>query len=53
MRDVQLKLFQAIPEAKRFAPADPEQLAVYSIKPVAISLIDFEAGYGNTVLVEL
>lgn len=53
VRDVQLKLFQVIPEAKRFAPADPEQLAVYSITPVAISIVDFEAGYGNTVVVEL
>lgn len=53
VREVQLKLFQAIPEAKRFAPANTHQLAVYSITPVAISLVDFKAGYGNSVLVEL
>jgi len=51
--DVQLRLFKAIPEAKRFAPFDPKVLAVYSIAPVAISLVDYESGYGNTVLVEL
>jgi nitroimidazol reductase NimA-like FMN-containing flavoprotein (pyridoxamine 5'-phosphate oxidase superfamily) len=49
----QLKLFQAVPESKRFSPADPEKLAIYSITPVAISLVDFECGYGKTFQIEL
>jgi nitroimidazol reductase NimA-like FMN-containing flavoprotein (pyridoxamine 5'-phosphate oxidase superfamily) len=51
--DLLMSLFEAIPQAKRFSPMDAKQLAVYSIKPVAISLVDYAAGYGKTVLVEL
>jgi hypothetical protein len=53
VHSTQLMLFQAVSEAKRFSPADPEQLAVYSITPVAISLVDFEYGYGKTFQIEL
>jgi uncharacterized protein YhbP (UPF0306 family) len=51
-RYLQLELFRAVPQAKRFAPADPRQLEVYSITPVAMTLVDFEVGYGHTVHVE-
>jgi uncharacterized protein YhbP (UPF0306 family) len=53
VHDLQLSLFRAVPGAKRFAPADAEQLAVYSITPIAISLVDYSVGYGRTFLVEL
>jgi nitroimidazol reductase NimA-like FMN-containing flavoprotein (pyridoxamine 5'-phosphate oxidase superfamily) len=53
VHSTQLMLFQAVSEAKRFSPADPKQLAVYSITPVAISLVDFEYGYGKTFQIEL
>ncbi len=50
---VQSSLFRAVPQAKRFAPADAKQITVYSITPTAISLIDYAAGYGRNVLIEL
>ena len=53
VHDVQISLFKAVPRAKRFAPTDAEQLVVYSITPIAISLVDYSAGYGRTFLVEL
>ncbi len=51
--DLRSRLFQAVPQAKRFAPIDAQQITVYSITPIAISLVDYAAGYGQTVLVEL
>ena len=51
--ELQSRLFQAVPQAKRFAPMDAKQITVYSITPIAISLVDYAAGYGRTVLVEL
>jgi nitroimidazol reductase NimA-like FMN-containing flavoprotein (pyridoxamine 5'-phosphate oxidase superfamily) len=53
VQDVQKKLFEAVPQAKRFAPMDARELAVYSITPIAISLVDYASGYGKSVLVEL
>ena len=53
LHDLQTSLFKAVPRAKRFAPADAGQLAVYSITPIAISLVDYAAGYGRTFLIEL
>ena len=52
VRELQNSLFRAVPAAKRFAPADAKQLVIYSIKPIAISLVDYAAGYGKTFLVE-
>lgn len=53
VRDMQTTLFQAVPQAKRFAPNNAKDLIVYSITPIAISLVDYAAGYGKTFLVEL
>jgi uncharacterized protein YhbP (UPF0306 family) len=50
--DLQLRLFKAVPAAKRFAPIESKQLVAYSIAPVAISLVDYATGYGRTFLEE-
>lgn len=50
--DLQLLLFKAVPAAKRFAPIEPKRLVVYSITPVAISLVDYATGYGRTFFEE-
>lgn len=47
-RDVQTSLFRAVPGAKRLAPIEADQLVVYSITPIAISLVDYSHGYGKT-----
>ena len=52
LQKLQMRLFRKIPEAKRLAPANAQQLAVYEITPVAISLIDYSSGYGKTTLIE-
>ena len=52
-QELSLKLFQALPQSKRFVPGDPKQLAVYEIAPVAIALVDYASGFGKTYLVEL
>jgi nitroimidazol reductase NimA-like FMN-containing flavoprotein (pyridoxamine 5'-phosphate oxidase superfamily) len=51
-RELQLLLFKALPGAKRFAQVESNHLFVYSITPVAISLVDYVAGYGKTFLDE-
>lgn len=48
-----LLLFRALPQTKRYVPADSKQLAVYKITPIAISLIDYSCGFGKSYLVEL
>jgi hypothetical protein len=48
-----LNLFRRLPQSKRYVPEDPRQLAVYSITPVAISLVDYASGFGKSFLVEL
>ncbi len=48
-----LQLFRAIPQSKRFVPHDPGQLAVFSVTPTVISLIDYSSGFGTSYLVEL
>jgi len=48
-----LRLFRALPQSKRFVPQDARQLAVYSVTPVAISLIDYASGFGRSYLLEL
>ena len=53
VHDVQMSLFTAVPRAKRFAPTDAKQLVVYSITPIAMSLVDYAAGYGKTFSIEL
>ena len=52
-REHALSLFRKIPQSKRFVPQDPLQLAVFSITPVAISLVDYASGFGKSYLVEL
>jgi nitroimidazol reductase NimA-like FMN-containing flavoprotein (pyridoxamine 5'-phosphate oxidase superfamily) len=52
VHDVQISLFQAVPQAKRFAPMDAKQLIAYSITPIVISLVDYATGYGKTFLVD-
>jgi nitroimidazol reductase NimA-like FMN-containing flavoprotein (pyridoxamine 5'-phosphate oxidase superfamily) len=53
VQEVSLLLFRKLPQAKRFVPENPKQLAVYAITPVAISLVDYASGYGKSYLVEL
>jgi hypothetical protein len=52
-RELSLRLFRTLPQTRRYVPADRKQLAVYTITPVAISLIDYSSGYGKSYLVEL
>jgi general stress protein 26 len=51
--ELSLRLFQALPQSKRYVPEDPKRLAVYAITPVAIALVDYTSGFGKTYLVEL
>jgi len=51
--DVSLRLFRALPQSKRYVPQDPKELAVFSITPVAISLVDYASGFGKSYLLEL
>jgi nitroimidazol reductase NimA-like FMN-containing flavoprotein (pyridoxamine 5'-phosphate oxidase superfamily) len=51
--ELALRLFRKLPQSKRFVPQDPRQLALFSITPVAISLVDYAAGFGKSYLVEL
>jgi general stress protein 26 len=51
--ELSLRLFQTLPQSKRYVPEDPKQLAVYEITPVAIALVDYSSGFGKTYLVEL
>lgn len=50
---ITLELFRRLPRSRRFVPEDPNSLAVFSIEPVAVSLIDFAAGFGTTYLMEI
>lgn len=50
---VALDLFRRLPQSKRYVPEDPRQLVVFSITPVAISLVDYSSGYGKSFLVQL
>ncbi|MEQ1578728.1 MAG: pyridoxamine 5'-phosphate oxidase family protein [Hyphomicrobium sp.] len=49
---IALDLFRRLPRYKRFVPEDHAQLAVFSIVPVAISLIDYSAGFGTSYMLE-
>ena len=48
-----MRLFRRLPQSRRFVPEDPNQLAVFEIEPVAISLIDYASGFGTSHLLEL
>jgi general stress protein 26 len=48
-----VRLFRALPQSKKFVPQDPRQLAVFSVAPVAISLVDYASGFGKSYLLEL
>mgnify|MGYP002336348662 CR=1 FL=1 len=51
--DFSLRLFRTLPQSRRFVPQDPAELAVFSITPVAISLVDYASGFGKSFLLEL
>ena len=51
--ELALRLFQALPQSRRYVPEDETKLAVYAIEPVAIALVDYASGFGTTYLVEL
>jgi len=51
--EILLRLFRRLPQSKRYVPQDPGSLAVFSIAPVAIALVDYASGFGKTYLVEL
>lgn len=42
------RLFSEIPQSRRYVPEDPLSLAVFSVEPVAISLIDYGQGFGKS-----
>src|SRR5512134_1233277 len=42
---IALNLFRRLPQSKRYVPEDPRQLAVFSITPIAMSLIDYASGF--------
>jgi len=51
--EILLRQFRRLPQSKRFVPQDPGSLAVFSITPVVIALVDYASGFGKTYLVEL
>lgn len=51
--EIALRLFQRMPQSRRFVPEDPESLAVFRIEPTALSLIDYSQGFGRSFLLEL
>lgn len=51
--ELALNLFCRLPQSKRYVPLDPKHLAVFSIAPVAISLVDYSTGFGKSYLLEL
>ena len=53
VQELSLLLFEKLPQAKRLVPDDPKQLAIFAIRPVAISLVDYACGYGKCFLIEL
>jgi nitroimidazol reductase NimA-like FMN-containing flavoprotein (pyridoxamine 5'-phosphate oxidase superfamily) len=50
---IAVRLFQKLPQSKKFVPTDPRQLAVFSVSPVVISLVDYATGFGTSYLLEL
>ncbi len=48
--ELALRLFQKIPQSKRYVPATDQNIAVFEVTPVAISLIDYSTGFGNSSL---
>jgi uncharacterized protein YhbP (UPF0306 family) len=48
-----LALFRALPQSKRYVRPDADGLAVFAIRPVAISLVDYSEGFGKSYLLEL
>jgi len=48
-----LSLFRRLPQSRRFVPHDEKQLAIFSIMPVAISLVDYSEGFGKSHLLML
>lgn len=50
---IALDLFRRMPQSRRFVPQEPQSLAIFAIKPVALSLIDYAQGFGRSFLLEL
>lgn len=50
---IALDLFRRLPRSRRFVPEDPNSLAIFAIEPVAVSLIDYSAGFGTSYLIEI
>jgi uncharacterized protein YhbP (UPF0306 family) len=48
-----LNLFRALPQSKRYVRTEADELAVFAIRPVAISLVDYTEGFGKSYLLEL
>ncbi len=42
-----------MPQSKRYVGPDDHGLAVFAIRPVAISLVDYTEGFGKSYLLEL
>lgn len=53
VRNIRLWLARAVPHSRQFHPSESQQRAIYAIGPVAISLVDYEAGYRKIISVEL
>lgn len=45
------RLFRELPQSRRYVPDDAKSLAVFEIKPVAISFIDYSQGFGTSDLI--
>jgi uncharacterized protein YhbP (UPF0306 family) len=51
--ELSMGLFRRLPQSKRFVPQDSKQLAIFSVAPVAISLVDYASGFGTSYLLDL
>jgi len=51
--DLTIRLFQNMPQSRRYVPDKDTNIAVYEITPVAISLVDYSTGFGSSFLLEL
>ena len=47
------RLFSELPQSRRFVPDNPTSLAVFEVKPIAISIIDYSKGFGTSQLISV
>ena len=47
------RLFSELPQSRRFVPEDPASLAVFEVKPIVISIIDYSKGFGTSQLISV